>query len=104
MTALSTSLSEPDLTHRMQQAVMAYQRGNAAAADSLCRSLLRTRATYAPAFGLVGVIAAQRGRLEEAEKYLRGALEQRPADANGLYHYAGVALRLKAPAKALAAY
>lgn len=83
---------------------MAFQRGNALEAESLCRSLLSTRATYAPALGLVGVIAAKRGRLQEAEEYLRRALEQRPGDANGLFHYAGVALRLKVPAKALAAY
>ncbi len=104
MTALSTPLSEPDLTRRMQDAVVAYQRGNAGEAETLCRTLLRTRATYAPALGLVGVITAQRGRLEEAEDYLRRALEQRPGDTNGLFHYAGVALRLKVPAKALAAY
>ena len=104
MTALTTPPSEPDLTRRMQQAIVAFQRGNAAEADGLCRSLLSSRATYAPALGLAGVIAAQRGRLEEAEQYLRRALEQRPGDANGLFHYAGVALRLKVPAKALAAY
>lgn len=88
----------------MQDALAAYQRGNAAEAETLCKSLLSARATYAPALGLAGIIASQRGRLEEAEEYLRRALEQRPVDANGLFHYAGVALRLKVPAKALAAY
>lgn len=104
MTAPSTPTPERDLTRRMQDAVAAFQRGNTAQAETLCQSMLRVQAAYVPALGLAGMIAAQGERLVEAEDYLRRALELRPHDANALFHYAGVTLRLKVPAKALTAY
>ncbi|HEV2269387.1 MAG TPA: tetratricopeptide repeat protein [Steroidobacteraceae bacterium] len=50
------------------------------------------------------VAALQRGQMEEAEEHLCRALELRPTGRDALFHYAGVMLRRKTPAKALAAY
>ena len=50
------------------------------------------------------IAALQRGRLEEAEEHLCRALELRPTERDALFHYAGVMLRRRTPAKALAAY
>lgn len=66
-------------------------------------------ATLVPDSDLAGamreaIAALQHGRLEEAEKHLCRALELRPTERDALFHYAGVMLRRKTPAKALAAY
>src|SRR5579883_2652087 len=104
MNARPTPVCDSALALKMREAIAAFQRDNADEADTLCRSLLQARESYAPALGLAGMIAAQRGRLEEAEEHFQRVLQQRPAETNALFHYAGVALRQKSPAKALAAY
>jgi tetratricopeptide (TPR) repeat protein len=88
----------------MQHAVAAYQRGEPAEAERLCRMMLDVKADYFDALYLAGIIAGQTGRATQAAELLSKAVAVEPAIADAHY-YRGVALgELRRPADALASY
>src|SRR5439155_13497790 len=88
----------------VQHALAAYQRGEMAAAERLCRRVLEVKADYFDALYLSGIIAAQTGRTQEAARLLSRAVTVNPGIADAHYNR-GVALgELGRPADALESY
>src|SRR2546430_3599280 len=75
----------------MQHALAAYQRGESAEAERLCRLVLDAKADYFDALYLSAIIAGQTGRAEEAAELLAKAVTVNPGIANAYYNR-GVAL------------
>lgn len=92
--------STPD----MQQAVVAYQRGDWTAAERLCKSLLDANPDHFEALHLSGVIALQTGRSQEAAKLLSRAVAVNPDNANVHSNLGNALLSLQHPADALPCY
>ena len=88
----------------MQQAAMAYTRGAWAEAERLCREILATRGEYLDALNLLGIIAAQTQRTEEAAALLGRAVAANPGDAAAHSNYGNVLRGLKRFAEALDSY
>ena len=72
-------------------AVRHHQLGQGFEAEALCRTVLARDAGHAGSLHLLGVIAMQRGLIDEAVGYLRRAAEARPDIAIG-HHSLGKAL------------
>jgi tetratricopeptide (TPR) repeat protein len=88
----------------MQHALAAYQRGEAAEAERLCRLVLDVKADYFDALYLSAIIAGQTGRTEEAAELLSKAVTVNPSIADAHYNR-GVALgELKRSEEALESY
>ena len=88
----------------MQHALDAFQRGDSAEAERLCRSLLHAQPDYFDALFLSGLIAEQAGRLEQAVEFLSKAATANPNVAE-TYYNRGVALgRLRRHEEAVASY
>lgn len=64
----------------LQQAWAAFARNERAHAESLCRALLGTHADHPGALSLLGIIAAQSGRAEEAADLLGRAAARSPSE------------------------
>lgn len=75
----------------MQHALDAFQRGETAEADRLCRLLLDVQPDYFDALFLAGLIAEQAGRPEQAVEFLSKAVAVNPGVAEAFYNR-GVAL------------
>jgi 2-polyprenyl-3-methyl-5-hydroxy-6-metoxy-1,4-benzoquinol methylase len=73
------------------EAIRQHQLGQAFDAEALCRAVLGRDARHAGSLHLLGVIAMQRGLLDEAVAHLRKAVEVRPDIAVG-HHSLGQAL------------
>ena len=92
------------LPQAVQAAFAAYQRSELADAERLCRSVIDAKPDYFEALYLLGIIAGQTGRREEAAELLSRAVAANPASADACYNR-GVALaELGRHAEALASY
>jgi tetratricopeptide (TPR) repeat protein len=92
------------LPQAIQAAFAAYQRGEWADAERLCRSAVDVKTDYFEALYLLGIIAGQTGRKQEAAEFLSRALSANPSSADACYNH-GVALgELKRHAEALESY
>src|SRR5512144_2981858 len=65
----------------MQLAFAAFERGDDAEAERLCRAVLAARANYFDALHMLGVMAAKAGRAEEAVAVLAKAIAAKPSSA-----------------------
>jgi protein O-GlcNAc transferase len=88
----------------MQQAAAAYNNGDLARAEQLCRSVLEAQADCFEALNLLGVIAVRTRRSEEAADLLRRAVAARPGDATAHNNYGNVLRELNRFAEALESY
>ena len=79
------------LPQAMQHALDAFQGGQTAEADRLCRLLLEVQPDYFDALFLAGLIAEQAGRSEQAVEFLSKAVAVNPGVAEAFYNR-GVAL------------
>ncbi|HEY2967447.1 MAG TPA: tetratricopeptide repeat protein [Casimicrobiaceae bacterium] len=88
----------------MQHALAAYQRGESAEAERLCRLVLDVKADNFDALYLSAIIAGQTGRAEQAAELLAKAVTVNPSIADAYYNR-GVALgELNRPAEAVESY
>ncbi len=92
------------LPQAMQQAVAAYNTGDWAKAEQLSRLILSTQADHFEALNLLGIMAAQTRRSEEAAVLLARAVAARPANAQAHSNYGNVLNDLKRFEEALDAY
>lgn len=81
----------PALTEILQHAIAAFQRGERAEAERLCRRALSIKSDCLEALHVLAVIAGQNGNAEEAADLLLQALRINPNDAHAHYNR-GVAL------------
>jgi predicted O-linked N-acetylglucosamine transferase (SPINDLY family) len=88
----------------MQQAVAAYNTGDWAKAEQLSRLILDAQAEHFEALNLLGIIAAQKQRTEEAADLLERAVAARPANAHAHSNYGNVLSDLNRFEEALEAY
>lgn len=88
----------------MQQAAIAYTRGEWAEAERLCRKILAAPGEYFDALNLLGIIAAQTRRTEEAADLLGRAVAANPGDAAAHSNYGNVLRNLKRFEEALDSY
>ena len=80
-----------NLAQALQRALAAYQRGDWAEVERLCRTMLAAKADHFEALYLLGVLAGQGGRAEEAAELMSRALAVNPKHADAHYNR-GVAL------------
>jgi predicted O-linked N-acetylglucosamine transferase (SPINDLY family) len=92
------------MSQTIRQATTAYARGEWAEADRLCREILATRGDTFDALNLLGIIAAQTRRTEEAVDLLGRAVAADPGNPSALYNYGNVLIDLKRFADALDSY
>ncbi|TMH37765.1 MAG: tetratricopeptide repeat protein [Betaproteobacteria bacterium] len=78
-------------TQSLHAALAAYQRGELAEAERLCRGVLSAVQSCFEALYLLGIIAGQSGRTEEAAAFLSRAVLVNPTSADAHYNR-GVAL------------
>jgi protein O-GlcNAc transferase len=88
----------------MQQAAMAFTRGEWAEAERCCRQVLAARGDYFDALNLSGFIAAQMGRTDEAASLLGRAVGANPGDPTAHINYGNVLKKLKRFEDALDSY
>jgi len=88
----------------IREAAAAYARGEWVEAEQTCRKILELRGDHFGALSLLGIIAAQTRRTEEAADLLRRAIAVNPADAAAYSNYANVLNELKRFDDALASY
>ena len=79
----------------MQEAAMAYSRGEWAEAERWCRQILAARGDYFDALNLLGIIAARTQRLDEAAHLLARAANENPGEATAHNNYGNVLKDLK---------
>ena len=92
------------LSQAMQRAIAAYQSGEPAEAERLCRLVLDANEEYFDALYVLGICAGQAGRAKEAADFFSRALAVNPNSADACYNR-GVALgELKVPSEALKSY
>ena len=92
------------ISQAMQQAAMAYGRGELAEAETWCRQILAARGDYFDALNLLGIIAARTQRLEEAARLLGSAVHANPGQATAHNNYGNVLKDLKRLQAALDSY
>jgi predicted O-linked N-acetylglucosamine transferase (SPINDLY family) len=92
------------LHHVLSTAFAAFERGDSATAARICREVLRDHPRQPHALQLVGVIAAQGGRLDEAESALRQALAVDPGAAFAHFNLGNVLYEQGRHEAALASY
>jgi tetratricopeptide (TPR) repeat protein len=78
-----------------QRAAAAYARGQWAESEQLCRQILAVRGDYFEALTLLGIIAAQTRRVEEAARLLGRAVAADPDQATAHNNYGNVLKELK---------
>jgi SAM-dependent methyltransferase/tetratricopeptide (TPR) repeat protein len=103
--APGASLASVPIPNLFAEAVRQHQLGQAFDAEALCRAVLARDGRHAGSLHLLGVIAMQRGLLDEAVAHFRKVAEARPDIAVG-HHSLGKALaaagRLEGAAAAFA--
>jgi predicted O-linked N-acetylglucosamine transferase (SPINDLY family) len=92
------------LPQAMQHAAAAYNNGEWAKAEHLARLILNAQADYFDAVNLLGIMAAQTGRTEEASDLFRRAVAARPTDAAAHNNYGNSLNDLKRFEDALDSY
>src|SRR5579862_4320051 len=88
----------------MQQAATAYKGGRWADAEALCRRVLVARPDYFDALTLLGIMAAQTRRAEEAADFLGRAVAARPGSAAAHSNYGNALQALRRFEAALDSY
>lgn len=88
----------------MQQAAAAYSRRNWVEAERLCRLMLDAKADYFDALTLLGIIAAQTQRMQEAAELFGRAVTANPDDALAHLKRGNALEELKRLDEALASY
>jgi uncharacterized protein (TIGR02466 family) len=83
MVSKTTAVRADKTANALAEAVMAHQRGNAAAAKRLYRKVLKAQPSHFKALRLSGTLAHQLGEVEEAIKLLNAAVRHAPADETG---------------------
>ncbi|HTI85625.1 MAG TPA: tetratricopeptide repeat protein, partial [Alphaproteobacteria bacterium] len=97
--------AENEILHRaLGTAFAAFERGDSATAGRLCREVLGIHPRQPDALQLLGVIAAQGGRLDEAEAALRQALAVDPRVAFAHFNLGNVLYEQGRHDEALASY
>lgn len=76
-----SGIAETALAQAMQQAGAAYNRGDWAKAEQLCRAMLNAHPGHFGALNLLGIIAGQTGHLAEAAALLGRAVAANPQSA-----------------------
>lgn len=74
----------------LQEAVRQHTAGQILAAERLYRRVLKQRPDQADACNLLGVIAAQRGELPDAEQWFQQSLRSQPHSPFALFNYASL--------------
>jgi protein O-GlcNAc transferase len=92
------------MSQAMQQAARAYGSGQWAEAEQWCRNILAARGDYFDALNLLGIIAAQTGRTEEAADLLGRSVAANPGDAGAHSNYGNVLSALQRFKDALDSY
>jgi len=92
------------LPQAMQYAAAAYNTGEWAKAEHLTRLILSAQADHFGALNLLGIMAAQTGRLEEAADLLGRAVAAMPTDAAAHSNYGNLLNDLKRYEDALDSY
>jgi predicted O-linked N-acetylglucosamine transferase (SPINDLY family) len=92
------------LPQAMQHAAAAYNSGEWAKAEHLTRLILNAQADHFDALNLLGIMAAQTRRPEEAADLLRRAVAARPTDAGAHSNYGNSLNDLKRFEEALDSY
>jgi len=92
------------ISRAMQQAAMAYSRGEWAESERLCRQILAARGDYFDALNLLGIITAQTRRAEEAARLLARVVDANPGHAIAHNNYGNVLKELKRFDDALQSY
>jgi tetratricopeptide (TPR) repeat protein len=82
----------PEAVQQFDNAVAMVNAGNVAAAEGAFRSLASAYPSYSGPLVNLGILHAKAGRLDEAEKALKGALE-RKADSATAYNQLGIVYR-----------
>ena len=98
MSPLASPTPEQIFTIALQH----HRAGRTAPAEDLCRQLLADIPDHADALHLLGVIAHQRGRREQAVAWLNRAAAQRPDDPAVQLNQGAALLANRQPAEALA--
>ncbi len=88
----------------MRRAWTAYSRGDRAEAESLCRTVRASRPDHAGALTLLGILAAQSRRTEEAAELLGRVASMTPEDPTAHNNYGNVLRDLGRYGKALGCY
>lgn len=94
----------PTLTQVMQQAIAAFQRGDWGEAERLGRSVLQRKADHFDALNLLGIVAAQTGRTQEAAALFGRAVAANPKDASAHNNLGNMLQELRRPQDALAIF
>jgi predicted TPR repeat methyltransferase len=92
------------VSQSMQRARIAYTRGEWPEAERWCQQVLEVRGDCPDALNLLGVIAAQMGRAEEAACLLGRAVTADPGNATAHNNYGNVLQELKRFGDALGSY
>ena len=77
------------------------QVGQADAAERLFKQVLQGAPNHLGALNLFGLFLTNRGRFDEAERYIQTALKTGPASEATLYNYGVILKALKRPKEAL---
>ena len=104
MKEASTRGATVPLPQAMQRALTAYGRGAWAESEHWCRQILAVRADYLDALNLLGIIAAQTRRPEEAARLLGRVVEANPGEAVAHNNYGNVLQELRRYDAALQSY
>ncbi len=83
------------LSKAFEQVAAAYNNGDWSRAEQLCRLMLTASPDYFDALNLLGIIAAQTRRPEEAAKLLGRAVGVRPDDASALNNLGNLLIELR---------
>jgi len=92
------------ISQAMQQATMAYSRGEWVESERWCRQILAAQGDYLDALNLLGIIAAQTHRVEEAARLLGRVVEANPGQATAHNNYGNILKELKRFDAALDSY
>jgi tetratricopeptide (TPR) repeat protein len=104
MAAGSPTQPAVTLAQALQRAEAAFNFGRWSQAEECCRAILRVQSQHMQALNLLGIIAAQTQRLEEAERLLRQAALTDSPDAAVLSNHGGVLRQLGRIDEALHSY
>jgi predicted O-linked N-acetylglucosamine transferase (SPINDLY family) len=85
----------PAAMETLRQAMAAHQAGKFDDADTLYRRVLKVDAQQHTVLQMLGVLHAQRGNYQEAERQLHAAISLNPNDAGGQFNYGNVLLGLQ---------
>jgi len=97
-------MAKPTPSLTISHAVSAYNAGQLAEAEQLCRQLLARERDLFDALHLLAVIESRLGRGEDALASYARALALRPGDANALYNRGNTLQGMKRIEEALASY